>query len=145
MSTQSYANNSHAGDLDTVRWIDLPSHGDARGVLTAVESGTDVPFAIERLYFVHDITADRGGHAHRDTHQVVIAVAGSFEIILSDGARERRFVCDRVTRGLYICPMLFIRMTNFAPGTVMASIASTHYDSKRSIRSWAEYQDAIRS
>jgi len=133
-----------AGDLDAVRWVDLPSHADARGVLTAVESGVDVPFEIKRVYFVHDVTADRGGHAHRETHQIVTA-RGRCEMVLSDGDTERRFVLDDITRGLYIGPMLFIRMTNFAPGTVVISLASTHYDKSRSIRSWADYLTAIRS
>jgi dTDP-4-dehydrorhamnose 3,5-epimerase-like enzyme len=133
-----------AGNLDDVRWVDLPSHADERGVLTAIESGVDVPFEIKRVYFVHDVETERGGHAHRETHQVVTA-RGRCEIVLSDGATERRFVLDDITRGLYLGPMLFIRMTNFEPGTVVISCASTHYDKSRSIRSWADYLAAIRS
>src|SRR3972149_7969460 len=109
------------GSLDTVRWIDIPSHTDARGTLTAIESARDVPFDVQRFYFVHDVMADRGGPAHRDTHQVVVAVSGQFTLVLSDGSTERTYVVDRITRGLYICPMLFIRLTAFVPGTVMAS------------------------
>lgn len=133
-----------AGNLDAVRWVDLPSHADDRGVLTAVESGVDVPFEIKRVYFVHDVTAERGGHAHRETHQVVTA-RGRCQMVLSDGTTERRYVLDDITRGLYIGPMLFIRMTDFAPGTVVISFASTHYDTSRSIRSWADYLAAIGS
>jgi hypothetical protein len=128
-----------------VRWVDIPSHTDDRGTLTVVEGAIDVPFDIQRVYFVHDVTAERGGHAHRDNHQVVLAVAGSLTIELSDGTSSRSYVIDRITRGLYICPMLFIRITAFAPGSVMASLASTHYDKARSIRSWPEYLAAIRS
>ena len=134
---------ARAGDLDAVRWIDLPSHADDRGVLTAIESGVDLPFEIKRVYFVHDVIADRGGHAHRETHQVVTA-RGRCEMVLSDGSTERRYVLDDIRRGLYIGPMLFIRMTSFAPGTVVMSFASTHYDKSRSIRSWADYLAAIR-
>ncbi|MDP1569400.1 MAG: FdtA/QdtA family cupin domain-containing protein [Vicinamibacterales bacterium] len=131
------------GDLDAVRWIDLPSHADARGVLTAVEGGRDLPFAIARVYFVHDIVQERGGHAHRDTHQVVVAAHGQFTITLSDGTRERAFVVSDIRRGLYLGPMLFIRLHDFSPGAVMASLASTHYDTARSIRSWPDYLAAI--
>ncbi|MGE3277007.1 MAG: FdtA/QdtA family cupin domain-containing protein [Vicinamibacterales bacterium] len=127
------------GDLDLVRWVDLPSHADARGVLTAIESGRDVPFEIRRIYFVHDVVSERGGHAHRETHQVVTAVHGECDMVLSDGTEERTWRLDRLPRGLYIPPMLFIRMTRFTPGTVLASFASTHYDTKRSIRSWEDY------
>lgn len=130
-------------DLDAVRYVALPSHADARGVLTAVESGRDLPFEIKRVYFVHDIVQDRGGHAHRDTHQVVVAASGRFTITLSDGTRERSWVLDDITRGLYLGPMLFIRLSDFSPGAVMVSFASTHYDTGRSIRSWPDYLAAI--
>jgi hypothetical protein len=133
-----------AGRLDLVRWIELPSHRDERGVLTAAEGDIDLPFALQRVYFIHDIVAERGGHAHRDTHQVVLAAAGRCEIRLSDGREERPFVLDDITRGLYIVPMLFIRMCRFAPGTVLVSLASTHYDCARSLRSWDQYREAIR-
>lgn len=131
------------GSLDEVRWIDLPSHADGRGTLTVLEGGSDLPFEIKRVYFVHEVVRERGGHAHRDTHQVVIAAAGSFEIALSDGTTERSYVLDDIRRGLYICPMLFIRLRNFSPDTVFVSLASTHYDSQRSIRSWEDYVAAI--
>ena len=132
-----------AGNLDLVRWVDLPSHADDRGVLTAVESGQDLPFAIQRVYFVHDVILERGGHAHRDTHQVVTAVHGKCDMVLSNGQEERTWRLDRLPQGLYIPPMLFIRMTNFSPGTVLASFASTHYDTGRSIRSWTDYLRAV--
>ncbi|WP_448203913.1 sugar 3,4-ketoisomerase [Azospirillum sp. sgz302134] len=133
------------GRLDLARLVDLPSHGDDRGVLTAVEGGRDIPFEIRRVYFLHHITADRGGHAHRDTHQIVTAVAGRFDLILSDGTNERSFTLDSPTRGLLFGPMLFIRMSNFTDDARAVVMASTHYDKHRSIRSWEEYLEAIRS
>lgn len=131
------------GDLELVRWIDLPSHADDRGVLTAIESGRDVPFEIRRIYFVHDVVQERGGHAHRETHQVVTAVHGRCDIVLSNGTEERAWQLDTLPRGLYVPPMLFIRLTDFTADTVLASFASTHYDTKRSIRSWTDYLAAI--
>lgn len=131
------------GRLDDVRWLDLPSNKDPRGTLTAVESGQDIPFEIKRVYVLHDIVADRGGHAHRETHQLVTAVSGSFEISLSDGRDSRSYRLDRPTRGLLFGPMLFITMTGFAPGTRVMVMASTHYDPSRSIRSWPDYLAAI--
>jgi dTDP-4-dehydrorhamnose 3,5-epimerase-like enzyme len=133
-----------AGRLDLVRWIELPSHRDERGVLTAAESDRDLPFALQRVYFIHDTIAERGGHAHRDTHQVVIAAAGRCEIRLSDGREEQRFILHDIRRGLYIVPMLFIRLCSFTPGSVLVSLASTHYDCTRSLRSWDHYLEAIR-
>ncbi|WP_036595511.1 sugar 3,4-ketoisomerase [Ottowia thiooxydans] len=132
-----------AGNLDLVRWIDLPSHADPRGVLTAIEGGKDLPFDIKRAYLVHHIVADRGGHAHRATEQIVIAAAGSFEMNLSNGRESRTFLLDSPTRGLFLSPMLFISMQSFAPGTCALVLASTHYDGTKSIRSWEEYLAAI--
>ena len=136
--------NAKAGDLDAVRWLAIPSHGDERGVLTAIEGGIDLPFAIARVYLMHHITADRGGHAHRDTHQLVIAAAGSCEMVLADGIATRSFWLDDPTRGLLLGPMLFIRMQNISPDARLVVLASTHYDKQRSLRSWAEYLEAIR-
>jgi hypothetical protein len=143
-SSRSACSTSAPGDLDAARWIDLSSHTDDRGTLTVVEGGRDIPFDIKRIYFVHDVVRERGGHAHRDTHQVVTAASGRCELVLSDGTRERRFVLDDVRRGVYIGPMLFIRTIDFAPGTVLVSMASTHYDTSRSLRSWDDYLGALR-
>jgi hypothetical protein len=125
--------------LDLVRWVPIPSHGDERGILTVVESGVDVPFEVQRVYFIHNVRAERGGHAHRDTHQVVIAASGSFQMLLSDGRETRTFMLNDPARGLLLCPLLYIRMQNFSPGAVGLVLASTHYEKSRSIRSWEEY------
>ena len=131
------------GRLDLTRFIDLPSHPDGRGVLTAIEGARDIGFEIQRVYLLHDIVAERGGHAHRDTHQVIIAASGGFTLVLSDGTDEARFRVDSPARGVAFGPMLFIRMTDFMPGTCAVVLASTHYDCSRSIRSWEEYLAVI--
>jgi hypothetical protein len=132
-----------ASPLESVTWIDLHPNVDDRGSLTAVESGQSVPFDVQRVYFLRDIVADRAGHAHRDTRQVIVAVAGAFTVSLSDGRQTRDFRCDDPGRGLYVVPMLFIRLRDFTPGTVALVFASTHYDKSRSLRSWDDYVKAI--
>jgi dTDP-4-dehydrorhamnose 3,5-epimerase-like enzyme len=131
-------------NLNEVKWIDLPSNVDNRGVLTSIESAVDIPFAINRLFYMHHIVADRGGHAHRDTDQVVIAISGRFKMDLSDGTTTITFDLDDPKRGIYIPRMIFIRMYDFSPGAVCCVLASTHYDIKKSIRSWEDYKKAIR-
>jgi hypothetical protein len=143
MNEEHMNKTNKAGRLDLVRWIDLPSHDDSRGVLTAIEGGHDIPFEIKRIYMLHHIVAERGGHAHRDTHQLIIAAYGSFDITLSDGSESRTFRLDTPTRGLLLGPMLYISMNAFTPDTRAVIMASTHYDCKRSIRSWDEYLAAI--
>jgi hypothetical protein len=130
--------------LDLVRWVDLHPCVDSRGTLTAIEGEQTVPFAIRRVYFMHGVTADRAGHAHRDTQQLLIPVAGSCEVQLSDGHDTNVYECGDPGKGLYIVPMLFIRVSRFSPEAVILVLASTHYDKSRSIRSWEQYLEEIR-
>jgi len=128
-----------------VRWVELPSRVDGRGVLTSVEGQIDVPFEIKRVFYMHHIITDRGGHAHADTDQVVIAAAGRFKMDLSDGTNTQTYVLDDPTRGVYTPRMVFIRLYDFSPGAVCLVLASTHYDISKSIRSWEDYLKAMRA
>jgi len=125
--------------LEQIKWVSLPSNADPRGVLTSIESGIDIPFHIKRIFYMHHIVSDRGGHAHRDTDQVVIALSGRFVISFSDGRRKKTFEMDDPARGMYVPRMIFIEMYDFSPGAVCCVLASTHYDITKSIRSWEEY------
>jgi len=125
--------------LDQVKFISLPSVADARGVLTAIEGTRDIPFEIKRVFYMHHIAQDRGGHAHRDTDQVVIAAAGSFLLEVFDGKETMRFDMHDPAQGLYIPRMIFISMTRFAPGSVCLVIANSFYDMSRSFRSKDDY------
>ena len=128
-----------------VRWVELPSRVDGRGVLTSIEGETDVPFEIKRVFYMHHIITDRGGHAHADTDQVVIAAAGRFKMDLSNGTNTQTYVLDDPTRGIYTPRMVFIRLYDFSPGAVCLVLASTHYDISKSIRSWEDYLKAMRA
>lgn len=129
--------------LDGVRWIDLPAQVDARGTLTAVEAGSDIPFEIRRIFYMHHISADRGGHAHRDTDQVVIGISGRHVVEVKDAQRSLRFVLDDPNRGLYLPRMTFTSLTEFSPGAVSLVLASTHYDRARSLRTFEDYLAAL--
>ena len=125
--------------MDEIRWIALPAVSDDRGTLTAVESMRDIPFEIRRIFYMHHISADRGGHAHRDTDQVVIGIAGSHEIEVKDGHKALTFVLDDPNKGLYLPRMTFTTLKEFSAGAVSLVLASTHYDRGRSIRTFQEY------
>ena len=150
MADQQIANPQSAirnpqSAIEGVRWVELPSRVDARGVLTSIEGEIDVPFEIKRVFYMHAIVTDRGGHAHADTDQVVIAAAGHFKMDLSDGTNTQTYVLDDPTRGVYTPRMVFIRLYDFSPGAVCLVLASTHYDISKSIRSWEDYVKAIRA
>jgi len=129
--------------LNQVRWINFSSNKDARGALTAIESGQDTPFPIKRIFYMHHITTDRGGHAHKETDQVVVAVAGSFKLELFDGSNCKNYELNDPTKGLYIPRMVFIKVFDCSKDMVCLVLASTHYDINKSIRSWPQYLEAI--
>jgi dTDP-4-dehydrorhamnose 3,5-epimerase-like enzyme len=123
--------------LSEVRWLDLPNVTDERGVLTAVEAGSDIPFEIRRIFYMHATPpgVERGGHAHRDTRQVVVPLAGSFDVELFDGEAAKPYRLDDPNRGLYMPRMMWIRLFDFSEHAVCLVLADTHYDRSNSIRS----------
>jgi len=128
--------------LDGVRLIDVPTLRDDRGALSVIEAGQCVPFAVKRVFYMHHMTAERGGHAHRDTEQCVLALAGSLRLDLTDGRRTLSVRLDDPARGLYMPPMVFVDIRDISPDAVCLVLAGPHYDMGRSIRSLAEYLDA---
>lgn len=126
--------------MDAVRWIELPSHGDARGTLTSIESRQDIPFAIRRVFYMHGMTQNRGGHAHIDTDQIIIAAAGRFSLQLShpQGGSDH-YLLDNPCRGLYLPRLTFLDITDISPDAVCLVLSSTHYDMGRSLRSRADW------
>jgi len=130
--------------LDKVRWINLPSVKDSRGILTSIESKNDIPFSIKRIFYMHHIVAERVGHAHSDTDQVIIASYGEFKLDLCDGKKVKTYIMKDATKGLYVPKMIFIKLYGFSPGAVCTVLASTHYNIKKSIRSWEDYINRVK-
>lgn len=133
--------------LQDCRLIELPKIQDPRGNLTFVESGEHIPFDIRRVYYLYDVPggADRGAHAHRRLNQFVVAMSGSFDIVLDDGAKKKRFHLNRSYFGLYICPMMWRHLDNFSSGAVCMVLASAKYNAADYIRDYAEFTDAAKN
>jgi len=129
--------------LSRLRLLDIPTVGDDRGALSVVEAGQTVPFPIRRVFYMHHMTAERGGHAHRDTDQVIICVAGSLRLDLTDGRDTVSYHLDDPAKGLLVPAMVFLDIRDIAPGSVCLVLASTHYDMSRSIRSHEAYLEAV--
>ena len=127
--------------LGDCRIIDLPKIADPRGNLTFVEACVHVPFAIERVYYLYDVPggAERGGHAHKELHQLIIAMSGSFDVVLDDGREKQRFHLNRSYYGLYICPMIWRELDNFSSGSVCLVLASNRYDESDYYRDYQAY------
>jgi hypothetical protein len=133
--------------LDDCRIIELPKIGDPRGNLTFVEGGRHVPFDIKRVYYLYDVPggADRGGHSHKGLHQLLIAMSGSFDVVLSDGFRTCTRHLNRSYYGLYIPPMIWRELGNFSSGSVCLVLASDAYDEADYYREYQDYLRAVRA
>jgi hypothetical protein len=127
--------------LSQIRWIEFTDNKDERGRLTAVEALIQIPFSIQRVFYIHQVKEglERGGHAHRDTDQVAVAVHGSLKIDASDGIDKTTLVLDQPNVGLYLPHGWWLRLYDFDPGAVCLVLASTQYDRTKSIRTWEDY------
>jgi dTDP-4-dehydrorhamnose 3,5-epimerase-like enzyme len=128
------------------RFIDLPVIPEPRGNLTFVEGGRQIPFEIERVYYLYDVPSGsmRAGHAHKALQQLLIPVAGSFDVILYDGRRRERVTLNRPSRGLLIGPMLWRELENFSSGAVCVVLASLRYDEDDYIRELSDFEASAR-
>lgn len=131
-------------DVDRCELIALPRFTDGRGSLSFVEARVHIPFAFERIYYLYDLPegAERGAHAHKALHQLMIPMAGSFDVVLDDGVRQRRVHLSRPDQGLYIRPMIWRDLENFSSGAVCLVLASEKYDEADYFRSYEEFVEA---
>ena len=121
--------------------IEIPKIADARGNLSFIEGGVHIPFDIKRVYYLYDVPGGsyRGSHAHKNLHQFVVAISGSFDIVLDDGKDKKRFHLNRSYSGLYVCPMMWRDLDNFSSGSVCMVLASARYDETDYIRNHEEF------
>ena len=133
--------------IKNCKLIDLPKISDPRGNLTFIESGNHIDFDIKRVYYLYDVPggAERGGHAHKELQQLIIAIAGSFDIVLDDGYKKKKFHLNRSYYGLYICPMVWRELENFSSGSVCMVLASIFYDESDYYRDYSEFLTSVRS
>jgi len=133
--------------IDKCKIIDLPKIHDPRGNLTFIEGSKHIPFDIKRVYYLYDVPggAERGGHAHKDLHQIIIAIAGSFDVVINDGSDTQRFHLNRSYFGLYICPMIWRELDNFSSGSVCLVLASDYFSEADYIRDFPQFDSLQKS
>ncbi len=131
--------------LERVRLLELPKIVDKRGNLTFIESGRHVPFEVKRVYYLYDVPGGeaRGGHAHKQLEQLIIAVSGSFDVVVDDGRERRRHFLNRSHVGLYVPTLIWRELENFASGSVCLVMASDFYDESDYYRSYDEFRKAL--
>lgn len=133
--------------LEECRIISLPKISDPRGNLTFIEGERHIPFAIKRVYYLYDVPggAERGAHGHRRLQQFIVAMSGSFDVILDDGYEKKKFHMNRSYYGLYVSPMMWRDITNVSSGAVLMVLASDYYDAADYFRDYREFLEAIRN
>ncbi len=132
--------------LDRSKLIDLPRIADPRGNLTFIEGGRHVPFEIKRVYYLYDVPggAERGGHAHKELHQLIIAMSGSFDVMVDDGENKKLVHLNRSYLGLYIPPMMWRDLDNFSSGSVCMVVASDFYKESDYYHEYADFLQGLK-
>ncbi len=128
------------------RVIDLPKMFDPRGNLTVAEQFKNVPFGIKRVYWVYDVPGgeSRGGHAHKECKEFIIAVSGSFHVTLDDGAEKKSYLLNHPYQGLLVETGVWRTLDDFSSGAVCLVLASELYDESDYIRDYDEFLEYVK-
>ena len=123
--------------------VELPTIHNLAGNFTPVENITNIPFQIKRIYYLYDVPGgeSRGGHAHIELHQFIIAASGAFDVTIDDGINKRTVTLNRPYYGLHIIPGIWREMTNFSSGAVCLVLSSEKYHEADYIRNYEEFKN----
>lgn len=127
--------------LNLVKLIDLPKIEDKRGNLTFIEENRHIPFSIERVYWIYDVPGGqfRGSHAYKKLHEFIIALSGSFDVMLDNGKEKKKFSLNRSYYGLYVPNLIWRSLENFSTNALCMILASKHYSVDDYIRNYDEF------
>ncbi len=125
--------------------LNLPKIVDSRGNLSFIEEDTHLPFKIRRVYWIYDVPGgeQRGGHAFRETEEIIVALSGSFDVVLNDGIKDYRFSLNRSYYGVFVPRMIWRVLENFSTNSLALIIASTDYDESDYIRDNEEFKNMV--
>nr|WP_250721877.1 FdtA/QdtA family cupin domain-containing protein [Bacteroides fragilis] len=127
--------------MDAVRIIQLPKVLDRRGNLSIIEELKNIPFTIERTYWIYDVPGgeSRGGHAYRENEEFIVALSGSFDVILDDGNERKTFSLNRSYYGLYVPKGIWREINNFSTNSLALILSSTVYEERDYIRDYNDF------
>ncbi len=132
---------------NAIEMLNLTKIADPRGSLTFVEGQRHVPFDIKRVYYLYDVPGgeERGGHAHYKLEQLIIAIAGSFDVVLDNGRERTSVTCNRPFQGLLMRSLIWRELTNFSSGSVCLVLASMEFQESDYIRDHDQFLNTVRS
>ena len=127
------------------RIIQFPKISDPRGYLSFLEHPSQIPFQIKRVYWVYDVPGGeiRGSHSYKSLHEVIIALSGSFDVVLHDGKTEKKWQLNRSYFGLYVPNMIWRTIENFSTNALCLIVASEEYNEKDYIRSFPDFESMV--
>jgi len=131
--------------LSKCKIIDLPEVTNPKGNLTFIEGINHIPFEIKRVYYVYNTPEgmNRGGHAHKNLHQLIVAISGSFDVILDDGKERKNYHLDKPNTGLYTPPMIWHEFNNFSIGAICLVFVSDIFSKELTIDSYSFFKDLL--
>jgi hypothetical protein len=130
-----------------VKFINLPKIIDERGNLSFIEENNHIPFKIKRTYWIYDVPGGeiRGSHAYKKSEEFIVAISGSFDVILHDGKEESKYSLNRSYYGLYVPRLIWRRLENFSTNSLALVLSSTAFDENDYIRDFQDFMDVIRN
>lgn len=130
-------------NISGAKWIDIPKILDERGNLSFIEENVDLRFDIQRVYWIYDVPGGeiRGGHAFKVQKEVIIALSGSFDVVLHDGINPVRYSLNRSYKGIYVPEMYWRHMENFSTNAICLVLASTFYSEEDYIYDFKTFID----
>lgn len=132
--------------VDDCRVVDIETHSNGRdGNLSVMQNDGVAPFPVRRVYYLYDVPGgeSRGGHAHRELHEMLVAVSGSFTVTVGDGEKSRTVMLNRPNRGLHIVPGIWRTLDDFSSGAVCLVMSSMPYDESDYIREYDDYLEYV--
>ena len=131
--------------MDKIKIIDLPKILDPRGNLSFFENSAQIPFDIKRTYWVYDVPGGeiRGSHAFKESHELIIALSGSFDLILNNGKKEFKYTLNRSYNGIYVPNLIWRRLENFSTNSLALIVSNIKYNEQDYIRDFDEFKKII--
>jgi len=131
--------------LSEVKLLELPKILDPRGNLSFLQNNDQLPFAVQRVYWIYDVPGGdfRGGHAYRSLQEVIVSLSGSFDVVLSDGYEEKKFTLNRSYYGLYVPKMIWRQLENFSTNALAFIAADQPYSEQDYIRDFEAFKQTV--